>query len=56
MLLVLLIIFVVVMAVWALILTRSIQGNPSWLAFTAVLILGLVLFLYSFGVLAWRVQ
>lgn len=55
---VLLVLFVVVMAMWGFGISRpSAAGVPAaspWLPFVAVLILGLVVFLYGSGVLATR--
>ncbi len=51
MLLVLFVIFIIVMVMWGLIKAGSIAGNPDWLAFIAVLILGIVVFLLGTGVI-----
>lgn len=53
-LVVLLVIFVVVMLVWALINAGSISGNGNWLAFIAVLVLGVVVFLTGTGVVVYK--
>lgn len=53
-LIILLVIFVVVMLVWALINAGSISGNGNWLAFIAVLVLGIVVFLVGSGAVVFR--
>ncbi len=50
-LIILLVCFVVVMLVWMLAKTGAIAANDGWLAFIAVLILGIVVFLYGSGVI-----
>ncbi len=48
---VILVIFVVLMLVWALMNAKSILGDPKWLAWGACLILGTIVFLLGSGVL-----
>lgn len=50
-LVVLLVCFVVIMLVWLLAKIGAIQANDGWLAFIAVAILGVVVFLYGSGVI-----
>ena len=50
-LIVLLVVFVVVMLVWFLAKTGAIAANTDWLAFVAVLVLGVVVFLVGSGVI-----
>ena len=50
-LIILLVLFVIAMALWAAILGGAVSGNPNWLAFVAVLILGIVVFLVGGGVI-----
>ena len=50
-LIVLLVVFVVVMLVWFLAGSKSITANADWLAFIAVLVLGVVVFLVGSGVI-----
>jgi predicted membrane channel-forming protein YqfA (hemolysin III family) len=49
-LIVLLVVFVVVMLIWLLAKTGAIAANSDWLAFIAVLVLGVVVFLVGTGV------
>jgi len=54
---VLLVCFVVVIVLWLLSLLAAYPGSAShspWLAFFAVLILGIVVFLTGWGVVIWR--
>lgn len=50
-LVILLVLFILIMAIWGLILGGAISGNDRWLAFIAVLILGTVVFLVGGGVI-----
>ena len=49
-LIILLVVFVVVMLVWLLAKTGALAANTYWLAFIAVLVLGVVVFLVGSGV------
>ena len=51
MFLVLLVIFIVVMLLWGLSKSGAVAVNGDWMAFIAVLILGVVVFLYAGGVI-----
>ena len=46
---VLLVVFVVVMIIWLLAKTQAITANSDWLAFIAVAVLGVVVFLVGTG-------
>lgn len=51
---VLLVLFVIAMALWVAINAKAVQGNPMWFAFLAVLILGIMVFLSSSGVVVYK--
>jgi len=51
MIFVLMVIFIVVMLLWGLAKTGSVTANTDWLAFIAVLILGICIFLVGTGVI-----
>ena len=53
-LIILLVIFVVVMLVWLMARTGAIAANTDWMAFIAVLVLGVVVFLVGSGVIVER--
>lgn len=48
---ILLVLFVLALGLWAAIISKTVPGNPEWPAFAAVLILGVVVFLSSWGVI-----
>lgn len=51
---ILLVCFVVVLLLWGLANTGAVQANTGWIAFIAVLILGLVVFLVGGGIVVLR--
>jgi hypothetical protein len=55
-LIILLVIFVVVMLLWLMAKTGAIAANTDWMAFIAVLILGVVVFLVGTGVIVEKVH